>query len=158
MKAVVAAAILVTTTSAGICDEQIPMPQHPISDCRKLSDKKSCLKESWKEYKQAILSEYKHWKNFEPVALSGDETQINIAFRTAMENGWYVHNHWEPIMPDGDEAEIISYDEAERIFACRTAIIDMKFWLVGLTTDGSRNAEDRASYRKSSKECEKTKR
>src|SRR5947209_2175510 len=42
-------------------EDQIPKPQRPIEECRKLNDKKACLKASWAEYKNAILAEYEEW-------------------------------------------------------------------------------------------------
>ncbi|MEQ1673332.1 MAG: hypothetical protein ABL893_21000, partial [Hyphomicrobium sp.] len=120
-------------------DGPIPQQKHPILDCRKLPDKNECVKASWKEFKSAILSEYANWKKFEGVAEAGDPNEVSRAIASAIGNGWYVHNHWHPIAPQIDEFEIVPFEAAETIHWCRVAIIDMKFWLVGLTGDYAAN-------------------
>jgi len=149
MKHTFLAAVFLSMATAAFADEDdIPKPQHPISECRKQSDNKACLKASWQEYRAAILSELKNWQQLEGVAKRGDVMEANVALGRAMRGGWYVHNHWDPIVPEADETDVINFDDAEAIFACRTAIIDLKYWLVGVThddySDGAKDSDDYA--------------
>lgn len=132
----------------------VPQQNHPISECRKVPDKSDCVKASWTEFKSAILSEYANWKAMENTALSGDVALINRALANAIRNGWYVHNHWAPIAPEPDELAVIPRDDAEAVHWCRVAIIDMKFWLVGLTSDYADNQSNEDRYRDSSRKCD----
>jgi len=153
----IALLIICSSLLAPVASAEIPQPQHPIEECRKNNDadKTACLKASWNEYKNAILEEYQNWKEFEPAAESGNEFRVNSAIRTAMEGGWYIHNHWEPITPEADEFDVISFDEAEAIFDCRSAIINLKFWLIATTSDNMDASSPRNDYKQSAKKCER---
>ncbi len=99
-------------------EDVIPKQMHPIEDCRASSDDKACVKSAWDEYRNAIVAEYDQWNELLPVAESGDADAANRAFAIPRQNGWYVHNHWMPIIPGGDESEVIPFDAAEAVFAC----------------------------------------
>ncbi|CEJ86856.1 hypothetical protein HYPGJ_30755 [Hyphomicrobium sp. GJ21] len=133
--------------------DEIPKPTFSIDDCRASNDK-TCVKNAWNEYKSAIVTEYDAWKTLLPTAQSGDADAANRILGVPIRNGWYVHNHWTPIVPQDGEFDIISFDVAEAVDACRTAIINLKFWLVNNSSDHPDFESDQVSYGQSARKCE----
>lgn len=134
----------------------IPNPSHSIEECRRAGDA-SCTKGAWNEYKNAILNEFDEWNTLLPIAERGDSDAANRALAIPMRNGWYVHNHWVPIVPKADEFDIVTFDAAEAVDACRVAIINLKFWLIALSDKPSRVSDEPSSYRRSASECRRGK-
>ena len=135
-------------------DDPIPKETHPISQCRELPDKSACLAAYWSEYKTAIMVELEQWKTLLPAARSGNDMVASRALGQAINGGWYVHNHWDYGAYQLDESDQIPFAEFEAVYDCRAAIINLKFWLVGVTSPDGAAASDPSDYKQSAAKCE----
>ena len=133
----------------------IPTQQHDPSKCPSMDDPahKGCIADFWKDYRPAIMAEYWNWKALLPIAQARSENAANIALGRMVNEGLYVHNHWQLKVPENEDQVQIGFDDYERIFQCHSAIINLKFWLVAVSS-GRDDPDSRLGFAEASRNCE----
>ena len=135
--------------------DKIPTQQHDPSKCPQKDDPahRACIADFWREYRPALMSEYLAWKALLPIAQVGDENRANVVLGRMMNAGLYIHNHWEFKLPDTADEQQIGFEDYERVVQCRSAIINVKFWLVAVSS-GSNDPDGRQGFAQASRDCE----
>ena len=136
MKVLSSLLVLVFSTAlqTATADESpVPRQLHPAAACKDADT-------TWfAEYKTGITEEFTSYESLAgpayQAAKAGDDMAAAGITRTMIEGGWYRHNHWDMMAnPTAVFGAGISPDDYEGIDHCRTAIIDLKFFIVAASS------------------------
>ncbi len=150
MRLLLVPAIFTILVTACLADE-VQIQKH---DPKKCGSNQGCLHLWYDEYKKEITGEVLFWRQFENDASNQDSQAANEDLNKAMKEKQYRHYSWD--FPRNTQIEGISDADLNALtWDCRTAITEMKYWLIGLQKDGyDKQDDDRRSYLEKVHICE----
>lgn len=154
------AAAFAMAISAGCAlgDDSAAPQRHDPSTCA--AEDGACLRQSYDEYKEGILSEFAAYQELAPQIEDAAQRRNDLAAARVLNEliarKLYKHNHWKPL----EEIQVadagIDSDEFDVLWSnCRVAIVELKF--IGVEVSSDRFAEalkDEQDYRDDAQACE----
>jgi hypothetical protein len=141
-------ALWVSAPAFAYNEDTLPIRQHDPAACA--ASDAGCLRAAYEEYKNMLLIELHAWRRLEGriahIVSTKDENEASVLQGMIIGNGlYYLHMRW-PI-PAFEQIELAGVPTAEwdALSDCRSAIINLKYLLIGIK-DKENVAQEKRDY------------